>query len=97
MPKYSVSYLSVAAELVFVRSELFKAHRSACMEFLRADTDLCAEAEHESVGETSGNIGVNAGGVNFVEKLFGVLLRRSDDRVRVSGVVAVGMRYGFVY
>src|SRR5438128_1344103 len=49
------NYLPIADQLVFISSQPFKTDRSPCVQFARADSQLCSEAITKSIGEARGH------------------------------------------
>ena len=83
--------LSVSIDDIFCGGQCKKTHRTSCVKFLRADTDLRTETKFKSIGESGGCVDIYAGCVDFIEELLRVGITFGDDRFRVTGIVAVDM------
>ena len=68
----SAACLTVSVDYILDRRKLVKTHRPARMEFLVADSYLCAETELEPVREPRRAVNVNASSVNLFPEFLGV-------------------------
>ena len=93
----SPSDLSVARDKVFVGCDLPQSHRPSGLELLRADADLGAESELESVRESRRHVHIDARGIDLVQELLRRLFVLSDNAVGMACVIAVDVFDRFIH
>ena len=60
--------LTGADQLVFIGCQSFQPHGTACVNFAGCDANLRTEAINKTIGETGGNIPVDAGAVDLIQE-----------------------------
>src|SRR5688500_17696557 len=72
-----------------VRRQIAGSHRTARVEFVGADPDLCAQTILASIRKARGRVDDDAGGVDALHKVVNVSRRRAEDRVGVVAAMRV--------
>src|SRR5216684_9427034 len=73
--------LAVAVTDPLVSRQFLQPHRTAPADLVGADADFGAHAKFAAVGEASGGIPINGGGIDFVEELFCARRVLCDDEI----------------
>ena len=89
--------MAVAADDIFIGTQLIQAHGSPGVELLSGDTHFTAQAEFAAVCEAGGDIDINGGAVRFVLKAPGIFGIFRDDGLAVAGGVLQNMGDGGIY
>ena len=94
--RYLLTHLTVSIDNVLRGRQCRKPHRSSCMEFLCTDPDLSPKAKFKAIGKSCGGIDIDSCCIHFFKKFLSICIISCDDRLGMSGVIAVDMCDCFV-
>ena len=89
------SDVAVAIANPFVGGEFFQPHGTACVEFLGADGDFCAQAELAAIVEAGRGVNEYGRRTEGIDKTVGVLPVVGEDAFGVFGGVGLDEGDGF--
>src|SRR5690606_31727191 len=80
--------MSVAEDNVFFTGQAVQSYRSTCVQFIGRNTNFCSQTIFEAVSKTGGSVNHDRAGVHFTQKLAGMSIIFSDDRISVLRAIA---------
>src|SRR5690606_19975123 len=85
------AHLAIAEDDILRRRQRRQPERAACVQLLRADPELRAEAEFEPVGEARGSVVVYGRRIDLLQEAAGIVAVFSDDALGMLRAEPVDM------